>query len=183
MLSSLKCLERYFLMLLACHPQSQVLILDLWQVASSGFFLPKIVPEERILWKTVTNYRHIWLNTAKYGQNLQLVNGPKSTLEIVDRRKGISYNFFHFYYYHFFPTPIFAALYFFRFECPTSNSNLEWSLSFNPPFEQQCSEVHKSNLLLFQFGREKNLVELSNLITYTWFDKLEKILWVKTKYM
>ena len=49
------------------NPQSQVLILDLWQVASSGFFLPKIVPKERILWKTVTNYRHVWLNTAKYG--------------------------------------------------------------------------------------------------------------------
>ena len=70
---------------------SQELILERWQVASSEFFLPKIVPEVRILWKTVTNYCHIWLITAKYGQNLQLVNGPKSTLEIVVKsRKNIS---------------------------------------------------------------------------------------------
>ena len=51
---------------------SQELILDSWQVASSGFFLPKIVPEERVFCEKqsrfIVKYGEI-VNTAKYCQN------------------------------------------------------------------------------------------------------------------
>ena len=63
---------------------SQELILERWQVASSGFFLPQIVPEERILWKTVTNYLHIWLNMARVYNSLRPKKFVYKTLEIVD---------------------------------------------------------------------------------------------------
>jgi hypothetical protein len=54
------------------HGDSQELILDSWQVASSGFFLPKIVPEERVFCEKqsrfIVKYGEI-VNTARYCQN------------------------------------------------------------------------------------------------------------------
>ena len=51
---------------------SQELILDSWQVASSGVFFPKIVPEERVFCEKQSRFTVKYgkiVNTAKYCQN------------------------------------------------------------------------------------------------------------------